>query len=445
MTPAREPVLINGREFILSQPDHVPAVWGSDTHPIWSMGETFMIAGPPGVGKSTVIQLVTLGLLGLRTQSVLGYMVTPTLGGVLYLALDRPPQIARSMNRMVRTESEHNLRPLDDLHMCTDPGCSILAEPERVAELALRLGCTSVIVDSLYSTGANLRSDDDVARLNTAWGLCEAQGITVALVHHTRKPSRESDSTETRLAAIYGSVFLTAAVGSVLLMDPDAKGDRDRARLHHVKSPAEPVGPLDLVFDHSNGEVSSTEPMSISVFLTQNYPTAVSTSEVALAVYGNTNPATKNKTRAKLKALRAAGKVKSSVGERKSDRWILTSAPEATSFSEMHSSMRSDPVHTQAHTEGSLIDKPSSDRSSDRTSDRTRPNAVAVDSGPHAPPKGGRGDADETPLPDPGDNDAVIREIARKPGEGWEEWSDRLDATDKAMRNPRPGTCRNGP
>jgi hypothetical protein len=55
-----------------------------------------MISGPQGVGKTTILQQLVLGVVGLRDE-VLGIPIKPVDDRpVLYLALDRPEQIARS-------------------------------------------------------------------------------------------------------------------------------------------------------------------------------------------------------------------------------------------------------------------------------------------------------------------------------------------------------------
>ena len=91
---------VPGDEFILDIPEGVPAVWGEGESVGWSEGESLFTVGLPGVGKSTLAQQLLLGRLGLW-QTVLGLPVATGLYNVLYLAADRPRQIARSLRRMV--------------------------------------------------------------------------------------------------------------------------------------------------------------------------------------------------------------------------------------------------------------------------------------------------------------------------------------------------------
>jgi replicative DNA helicase len=94
---------VPGGSFILDRPDTVPAVWGEGDNILWAEGEALIIAGPPGVGKTTVGQQVLLAAIGVRAHA-LGMAVRPAKR-VLYLASDRPQQAARSMARMVTTST----------------------------------------------------------------------------------------------------------------------------------------------------------------------------------------------------------------------------------------------------------------------------------------------------------------------------------------------------
>ena len=59
-----------------------------------------MLVGPDGTGKTPLVQQLTLGRIGLRSR-VLGMRVAVDERPVVYLALDRPMQAARSFARMV--------------------------------------------------------------------------------------------------------------------------------------------------------------------------------------------------------------------------------------------------------------------------------------------------------------------------------------------------------
>ena len=90
-------------------PTHVEAVWGDGSHVLWAQGEPLMIAKPDGVGGTTIAQQLALCRAGIATPTLFGHTITPDSDHrVLYLALDRPRQAARSMRRMV-SEADRKL------------------------------------------------------------------------------------------------------------------------------------------------------------------------------------------------------------------------------------------------------------------------------------------------------------------------------------------------
>jgi len=96
-------MLVDGATFLLDLPEGVPAVWGAGDDVLWPEGEALTIAGPPGVGKTTLVSHVLVAMLGIADPHVLGLPVAPARK-VLYLAMDRPQQIARALARHVRPE-----------------------------------------------------------------------------------------------------------------------------------------------------------------------------------------------------------------------------------------------------------------------------------------------------------------------------------------------------
>src|SRR6185436_7011481 len=68
--------------------------------------------------------------------------------------------------------------------------------------------------------------------------------------HHLVKRG-PNGSKPTALADVYGSVWITAGAGSVVLLWGEA-GD-PIVDLIHLKQPAEPVGPMRIVHDHDAG------------------------------------------------------------------------------------------------------------------------------------------------------------------------------------------------
>ncbi len=241
--------LVTGGSFVLDQPSEVPALWGSGDRVVWARGESLMIVGPAGVGKTTLAQQVVIARLGL-TSSVLDLPVVPTATRVLYLACDRPPQIARSLARMVRPCDRELLD--DRLTVWKGPPPQDLARhPDALLGMARSAGADTVIVDSLKDVALNLVTDEGGAGYNNARQTALAAGIDLIELHHQRKAGSGLTARPTTLSDVYGSVWLTAGAGSVLLVWGEA-GD-PVVELRHLKQPAEDVGPLQVIHDHAAG------------------------------------------------------------------------------------------------------------------------------------------------------------------------------------------------
>jgi AAA domain len=245
----------DGRDFILNAPTSVPALWGSGPEVLWAAGEPLAICGPQGVGKTTVEQQLALKRAGIGSPDFLGFPVTPAEGKVLYIAADRPRQIARSFRRMV---TEADAQALGDRLIVWEGPLpfELVKHPEALAEWVLAADVVDVYIDSLKDIMSPLSSDEVGSAYNRAVGGVIAAGIEVAVVHHQRKANTENRK-PTSLADVYGSVWITAGAGSVILLWGQP-GD-PLVELTHLKQPAEQVGPLDLEHDHDHGHTTRRE------------------------------------------------------------------------------------------------------------------------------------------------------------------------------------------
>lgn len=240
---------IDGARFILDEPEGVPAAWGTNDRVLWAEGEGLMIVGPDGVGKTTLAQQLVLSRIGLADK-FLALPVTPAKGKVLYIAADRPRQAARSFARMVTHDNEDILR--DRLVVWRGPlPFDPCKEQRGLADLAELLGCTDIFVDSLKDIALDLSSDETGSRVNLAFQEVIARGIEVCDLHHQRKEGPAGTAKPKRLADVYGSRWLTAGIGSVILLWGEA-GDAI-VELSHLKQPAEEVGPFEVIHDHIQG------------------------------------------------------------------------------------------------------------------------------------------------------------------------------------------------
>lgn len=242
-----------GGSFILDASDRPPAWWGSGDSIIGAEGEALLVAGPQGTGKSTVAQQLGLGLAGFDEYAeLLGYPIRPTAGRVLYLAMDRPRQIARSLRRMV---GEAWRAELDDrLVIWPGPPPSDLAKHVGLlTSMAHEAGATHVIIDSLKDAFLGLTDDEAAAAWNRARQTALQAGIDVTELHHTRKADRTGKEAP-GVDSIYGSTWITSGAGSVLLLVGDP-GD-PIVTVHHVKQPMADVGPLKVLHDNTDGRTS---------------------------------------------------------------------------------------------------------------------------------------------------------------------------------------------
>lgn len=241
---------VPGGSFILDRPDTVPAVWGEDDNVLWAEGEALIIAGPPGVGKTTVGQQVLLAAIGIRSHA-LGFAVRPAKR-VLYLASDRPQQAARSMARMVTAEH----RDVLNQHLVFWPGPppkDFIKDPGILLRLCKQADADMVCLDSLKDMAGELASEEGGQAINSAIQRTLVEGIEVLALHHHRKQGGGKDGGKepTSLDELYGSTWITAGAGSVVSLW-GAAGD-PIVSLKHLKQPAGECGPWRLKHDHPNG------------------------------------------------------------------------------------------------------------------------------------------------------------------------------------------------
>jgi AAA domain len=245
--------------LVFSEPEVIPAVWGTGDQVLWAEGEGLMIASQQGLGKTTIAQQLLLHRIGIRAGPLLGLPVATTNAPVLYLMMDRPRQAARSLRRMVNEElhrqtlSERVLVWRGPLPL--DPTSSPQALADWVEVVCQDLGgCRTLVVDSVKDLAPGVAKDEVGAALNLAWQEIIARGIELLLLHHERKAG-QGERRHHKLDDVYGSTWLTSGLGSVLALDGEP-GDAT-VELRHLKPPAEPVGPLTLRHDHATGTTTT--------------------------------------------------------------------------------------------------------------------------------------------------------------------------------------------
>ncbi|MFI6270717.1 AAA family ATPase [Micromonospora zamorensis] len=245
---ANQTRVCDGASFLLDLPEAPPAVWGDGDDVLWMEGEALIIAGPQGVGKTTLAGQLLAGSLGLRDQ-VLGYTIKPTKGKVLYLAMDRPKQAARNLARIFR----HAPRELLAEKLAVwqgPPPADFAVSPETLLDMCRLHDATVVFVDSVKDAAVGLAKDEVGAGYNRARQLAIAEGIEVVELHHQRKAG-ENGAKPTTANDVYGSVHLTNGAGSIVLLWGQP-GD-PLVEFIHLKQPVNTVGPFDIEHDQQTG------------------------------------------------------------------------------------------------------------------------------------------------------------------------------------------------
>jgi 5S rRNA maturation endonuclease (ribonuclease M5) len=241
---------IPGGNFILDT-DPIPTpLWGDGEEVLWADGEALIIAGPQGAGKTTLGQQVSLGWIGLKQYAeLLGF---PVRSGtrLLYLAMDRPRQAARSFRRMVDEVDRDELN--DRLTVWKGPPPADLAKyPKLLLDLCEQARADCVVIDSLKDAAIGLSDDEVGAGYNRARQLVCAAGIQILELHHIRKALGGTKAEHPAIDDIYGSTWITSGAGSVILLN--GKPGDPIVSLHHLKQPAVEVGPYKILHDDITG------------------------------------------------------------------------------------------------------------------------------------------------------------------------------------------------
>lgn len=279
-------VAVDGAQFILDQPAGIPALWGRGTQVLWPRGEALMIAGGQGLGKTSIAILVVRELLGLGHGQLLGLPIPEVDCRILYLAMDRPNQIARAAGRIFTEEDRSVLRNRLTVRPGPPPR-DLAAAPALLAKMADDYNAGIVIVDSLKDAAVRLSEDAVGALWNRARQHLLSRGCQLLELHHTVKRGPQG-APVTGVADIYGSTWLTSGCGSVVLLSGDP-GDAI-VGFRHVKQPAEEVGPYRLLHDQAAGLFTIEHSVDLVELVKASGIDGLTAKDAAAALTDKTNP-----------------------------------------------------------------------------------------------------------------------------------------------------------
>lgn len=310
--PEQPWALIPGGTFIHHQPEGIAARWGHAERILWAEGEALLIAAGPGVGKSTLTANLVNSLI--TPDSTLLDLPTKTARRILYLALDRPRQIARVLRQQLAHHTEQHLNKHLIVRAQPVPK-DITKHPEHLLELARYADADVLIIDSLKDLIPDPADNNQGGMWNRAMQHCVAEGIDVIALHHNRKRTAGSDAPPKNLSEIYGSVWITAGAGSVIYLHGEP-GD-PLIELHHLKQPAETIGPLRIERDHQGHytiESGNVDPLTVL----RNSPQGITANHLAQLMFGKNTPtkAEQKKARNRLEKLVAGGHATAARGAR---------------------------------------------------------------------------------------------------------------------------------
>lgn len=276
---------IDAAHFLFDETDTTVALWGDGDDVLWAEGEALMIAGGMGLGKTTLAGQIVRAQLGLSTD-VLGLPVHPIDGIILYLAMDRPRQIRRSMLRQFEPHERDAIS--GRLLIRTGPPIAdIAAYPGLLAAMAKESRASVVYVDSLKDAAVGLSDDKVGAGYNRARQGLLADDVQICELHHNRKAAAGVTASGS-VAEVYGSTWLTSGAGSVITLTGDP-GD-PIIEFRHVKQPLNEVGPWRLLNDPHAGRMTVNHQVDLVDLARYAGPDGVTAAAAASAIFEKDNP-----------------------------------------------------------------------------------------------------------------------------------------------------------
>ena len=252
-----------GGDWVFDGPELGSGLWGNDKGDVvQAEGEALLICGPIGAFKSTLDQHLLLAELGLRSENLLGMDVKPLAEDekILYIAADRPVQLARGLRRMV-AEKEHRGVLNRRLIVRQRPPDLGRTDPDDFLRWIEKQGedIGSVHIDSLKDTATGIEKADGGQAISANLRAV-ARDRRSTTVHHNRGATAENKKPK-KIDDIYGSVWIPAGMGGVVQCW-GTSGELE-VEVSSLKTPAGRLAPLRMKVDLPTGSISVVEEVDL--------------------------------------------------------------------------------------------------------------------------------------------------------------------------------------
>ncbi len=155
-----------------------------------------------------------------------------------------------------------------------------------------------------------------------------SNGAELAELHHTVKRGANGAAPNSA-ADVYGSAWITAGTGSVVLLSGEP-GD-PIVEFRHVRTPANEIGPLRLLHDQDAGVITIDDKVDLVALATVQGPDGSSAKLAATVLFTTDKPTSAQieKARRKLNRLVDTGRLlrrdgtKGGGAERDAARWVV--------------------------------------------------------------------------------------------------------------------------
>lgn len=275
---------VDGGTFIFNQPSELPTLWGKGESALWVEGESLMITGGQGLGKTTLAgQILHAQMFGGEVLDLPIRHLGPD-EKVLYLAMDRPRQIARSLARQFWPSEREQV----EQHLIVRPGppiTDLAKHPDVLTAMCEHFNASIVYVDSLKDAAIGLVEDEVGALWNRARQTVINAGVQICELHHNKK-HKTGDNWD--ISDVYGSQWITGGVGSVIMLTGQP-GD-PIIGFRHIKKPSDEVGPFRLEHDETAGQMTIWHDVDLLELALASQPDGLTARAAASAIFDVENP-----------------------------------------------------------------------------------------------------------------------------------------------------------